>query len=228
MIKETQEFLNYFLSESLVVDGIAGNKTKSAIEEAIRRLQLMFKKRGWKWQDDFNFIGLRVDYDFDDTFEDWFVIFSSGTIVAVPASTTSGVPGIAKYVNRWINGVAGVGTICENQQIDYLLVKPVATNSWSLWTGGLGFGYQDKPISVYRGAIKNPEGWVINTKVRLDNVFGGFNNHSWAGYSFFQVSNLSEGCQVTKAKYWNELIFPMICKHAKNGRYTYSLMQDNI
>jgi hypothetical protein len=229
MSKTTQQFLNHFNSPTptLVEDGILGAKSKEQITVAITKLKSEFAKRMWQWND-FNFIGIRTDNDFDDTFEDWFVIVAYDTLVAVPASTVAGVTSVWKYLNLWIRGRAGVGTIMENQQIDYLLVEPRG-DSWTSWTGGLGFLYQDKPINVYRGALQDGGKWYIDrTNPVMGDIGGGFNVHSWNGFNIWTVNNLSEGCNVTRHEYWN-IIFPLLVKNARseNGqkRITYSLIQ---
>lgn len=234
MIKETQAFLNYYVKDILVndinrnttrgIDGVQGAMTNAAIAQVLTKLEKKFKQENLKWNDKFNFIGIRTDNDLDNSFDDWFVITINGTLIAYPASTVSGIPGIAKYFNRTINNVSGVGTIKGNQQIDYLLVAG-KNNGWANWTGGLGFLFQDKGISVHRGAIKVNGNWETNTNVLLHNQFGGFNVHSWIGYFLNTVNNLSEGCQVTKQNYWIHL-FPILQKNTINGRIVYTLINN--
>ena len=218
-MRETQRFLNWFNKPAtpLTEDGIIGRMSNEQISVAIPALKSRVEEAGLVWDNEFMFIGIRTDYDFDNTFEDWWVIIAYGTMVAVPASTTAGLQAIPKYANLWIRGRQGVGTIKENQQIDYLLVQPNRTNAWSMWTGGLGFLFQDKPISVYRGAIWDTDKWIINTSNVVHNdIGGGFNVHSWANWFITWVSNLSEGCQVVQANYW-AVVFPILVKNAKNN-----------
>lgn len=233
MVLTTQKFLNWLLKdkiEPLTEDGIIGGKTNNAISLAISKLKQDFNDRCWDWNNNFNFIGIRTDNDFDDKFEDWFVLYAYNTIVAFPCSTVAGVTSIYKYVNLWINGRKGVGTIKSNQQIDYLLVESTDKTFFNpYWTGGLGFLYQDKPIDIYRGAVYQNNKWVIDTlNLVLQSSGNGMNVHSWFGFALWIVGNLSEGCQVTREEFW-KIIFNILVANAKvvNGqkRITYSLIQ---
>lgn len=221
-MKEIQHFLNYYTNAGLVVDGIIGNKSKVAIEKAVNKLKEHCNKHNLVWDNEYMFIGVRTDEDLDNSFDDWFIFIEDNIIkFACPASTVSGTPGISKYWNRIIRGRAGVGTIVENQQINYLVVKPVKGNTWSMWTGGLGFLFQDKPISVYRGAVKRNNVWYYNKENVVHNdLGGGFNVHSWSNWFSPLVNNLSEGCQVTKANYWR-ILFNYLDNYS---RVTYTLI----
>jgi len=236
MIRETQTFLNYFLDNVLVndknthttkgVDGIQGVRTNNAITQALLKLKEKFKKENLKWNDKFNFIGIRTDNDLDNSFDDWFLLVVDGTLIACPASTVSGTPGIIKYWNRRINNRTGVGTIAENQQIDYLLVTPKNKKHWNWsWTGAGGFLFQDNAIRLYRGAVQLKGIWHINKNNPIPNSMGGgFNVHSWIGWVWSIVNNLSEGCQVCTEKYW-KVIFPLLIKYSKNDRVIYTILQ---
>ncbi|MGL4781592.1 MAG: hypothetical protein ACRCXN_12305, partial [Bacteroidales bacterium] len=232
-MRETQKFLNYLNNANLVEDGIIGNKSREQIIIALQRLRAEFAKRLWKWED-FNFIGIRTDNDFDDTFEDWFVLTVYDTLIAVPCSTVAGVTSVWKYMNLWVNGKTGVGTIKSNQQIDYLLVEPDDKELikkfgswWTNWTGdiargvkGKGFLYQDTPIDIRRGAIQDGGKWLIDMTSLIPNSVGnGMNVHTWVNFWGWIVGNLSEGCQVTREEYWN-IIFPILVKNARlvNGQ----------
>ena len=225
-MKTTQTFLNYFLEhQTLVIDGKIGPKSKFAIKLAIDKLKGKCSKEDLIWNKSFMFIGIRTDNDLDNTFDDWFVLIENESkLIAVPSSTVSGVSGIYKYVKIWIRGRVGVGTIKENQQIDYILIKGTHSG-WASWSGGLGFLFQDKHISIYRGAtIKNGK-WVIDkNNLVLRDIGGGFNVHSWRGWLVNYVASLSEGCQVCKANDW-AIIFPIITKNAQRNRVTYTLLQ---
>lgn len=236
MIRETQTFLNYFLNDILVndrnrnssrgVDGIQGNKTNEAIALAVARLKVKFGKEALVWNDDFNFIGIRTDNVFDNAFRDFFVIYTSGTLIACPASTVSGTPGISKYWNRIIQGRKGVGTIAENQQINYLLVTSANRKHWNWsWTGAGGFLFQDRPIRLYRGASNVNNTWLIDkTNLVPNSTGGGFNVHSWKNWMITMVNNLSEGCQVCTYVYW-KVILRLLIKHSKQDRVVYTLLQ---
>jgi len=235
MRRETQMFINAFINNSaafdrpqpLKVDGIHGPLTRAAAMWVAERLRRKVLKEELVWSETM-FIGLRTDLDLDNSFDDWFIFINTKgplTFLACPASTVSGTPGIAKYANRIIRGRSGVGTIAENQQIDYQVVVPQRGNAWSMWTGGLGFLFQDKPIRLYRGAFWQNAHWWINRSNPVEgDLGGGFNVHSWSGWGLDLVQNLSEGCQVCKAVYWAEL-FPLLVKNARNGRITYTLIQ---
>lgn len=224
-MKETQKFLNWYINAGLVEDGIIGVKSRMAIFEGIKKLKLDFALRNWVWNDEFNFIGFRTNDEFENTFEDWFVVYTADTLIALPSTTVAGVVGVWKYVNIWLRGKKGVGTIKENQQIDYLLVQPNTSNNWSMWTGGLGFLFQDKPIDVYRGAYQqNGKLYIDKNNLATGDIGGGFNVHSWAGFNIWNVNNLSEGCQTTRQQYW-DILFPLLVKNSKNSRVIYSLIQ---
>jgi len=228
---ETQIFLNYFLSgeaETLLVDGIIGKKTLLSMEMATNKLKLEFKRKSLIYNDTFNFIGIRTSNTITDLYDDWFVLTNGNTLVAVPASTKAGKPAIMKYWNRWVRGIRGFGTIKENQQIDYLVVEGTSSG-WASWTGGLGFLYQDRPIVVYRD--QNTDN-IIDTSVSVISKNDGFNVHSWRGVNAIyeaksvlhtyakkidlanRVHNISEGCQVTLANYW-QYLFPIVLRKAR-------------
>lgn len=222
MIKETQKFLNYFIDADLVVDGIYGAMTAEAVKKALVKIKTKFSYEGFVYSRVFNFIGIRTSMKITNKFDDWFLITSKDTLIAMPASTKAGYPAIMKYANRWINGMRGFGTIVENQSIDYALIKPRLGNIWTMWSGGGGFLYQDKSIKVYRD---NNTDLTINTDIisRKD-INNGFNVHSWKNYAYSLVNNLSEGCQVCQAKYW-KFLFKQFTKYATaDKRITYTLL----
>ncbi len=224
MVAELQNFLNWFLKGTippLVEDGIAGNMTNAALAQAIVKLKDLFQVRNWRWNDTFNFIGFRVDEDFDDRFEDYFVLYCYGTLIAMPASTVSGMQGVANGVNLWVNGKNGVGIMAENQQVNYLLVEPNDNTFFNpQWTGGIGFLYQETPIYLYRDNNGNN---IIDKSVKVYETVG-INLHSWINFDINIVSNLSTGCQVTMYRYW-KVLFPILVKHAVNKRIIYSLIK---
>lgn len=220
--KETQKFLNEFVSATLVVDGVHGRHTQKAVMDAIEKLKNKFEKEGFTYSRTFNFIGIRTSMTITNKFDDWFLITSKDTLIAMPASTKAGLPAIWKYANRWINGKRGFGTIEGNQQIDYAVIKPIKGNIWSLWSGGLGFLYQDKPITVWRD---NNTDLAIDTDiVSRNDINNGFNVHSWNGYLGFVVGNLSEGCQVTTSNYWNFLFKQITDNATPDNRIIYTLL----
>ena len=231
-MKELQQFLNYYLTEStqgftkLAVDGILGPLTKTASAKTCTLLKKHIIDSGLEFNEDFMFIGIRTDKDIDNTFEDWFVImyYKARTINAFPASTVSGTPGIRKYWNRMINGTRGVGTITAPQQIDYSVILP-GSSAWHNWTGAIGFLYQSFPIDVHRGAYEKEKGlWHYDESNMIRGVLGGFNIHSWRNWFTTAVNNLSEGCQVTKYKYW-KILFPVLVKRAQKGVIKYTLLK---
>lgn len=243
MVIETQVFLNYFLEDAidpLLTDGIQGNRTNTAIKQAITKLKSKFTKHGFEWNNSFNFIGIRTNNKITNRYDDWFVVYASGTLSAIPASTKAGSPAILKYAQRWLRGVKGFGTIVENQQIDYLVVHPELRNHWNVnWTGGLGFLFQDTTFRVYRD--QNTDN-IIDRDVVINSSGDGFNVHSWAGSRSAwnraaivntrakslnmtnAVNNMSEGCQVTTADYWVWL-FPQLRRNSKNNRIRYTLLE---
>lgn len=233
MNRELQQFLNYFLKDDsfspLTEDGIIGRLSRAAIDKAVERLKTLFADRNWVWDNNFNFIGLRIDKDFDDRFEDWFIVYAHDTLVAVPCSTVAGITSVRKYTNLVINGRIGVGTILGNQQIDYLLVRHTDKRFWNPhWTGGLGFLFQDTPIDILRGA-KTVNGVLVYDESNIvRQTMGGFNVHSWIGFIWSIVGNLSEGCQVCREPQWR-FLFNVLCNNSRKvndtERITYSLIE---
>ena len=220
-MKQTQKFLNYFLNESLTVDGIQGAKTTEAIQRAIQKLKQKFELHSLNWNESFNFIGIRTDNDFDNTFDDFFVVFAYNTIIAFSSSTVAGLPSAVKNASLVVEGIKGVGIICENQQIDYLFVNPKDTTFWNPnWTGGIGFLYQDHECYIYRDSNGNG---LIDREVKTKGLYG-MNIHSWNGFYGENVDNLSEGCQVTQYYNWVNL-YPLLLKNAKKNRIIYTLLQ---
>lgn len=225
IIKQTQKFLNYFLDLQLVVDGIQGQKTNAAIRDAITKLQRKFAKEKLIWNSEFNFIGIRTSNEFTDLFTDWFVVFAYGTIIAVPASTKSGLIGVAEGQDNWHGGINGVLVIAPNQTIDYLLVNPndpketFPNKRWS----GRSFLYQDKDFFYYRdnngdrivdyGTKHFGGAWVI-----------GGNVHTWKGYEWDLLTNLTKGCQVCKESDF-DYIEAFWLKFHVNKRIQYHLLQ---
>lgn len=229
-MKELQQFLNYYVNErqdlkvELVVDGIIGSHTKKTITLAKDLLKSHVKDSGLKWNDNFMFIGIRTDQDLDNTFDDWFVIIEKDKMLAFPASTVSGVPGIKKYWYRMINGKRGVGTVKAPQQIKYTLIQP-GGSQWHNWTGGIGFLYQSYPIVVHRGAYLKEGIWLYDEKSIVPNTLGGFNVHSWLNWFSSLVNNLSEGCQVVKYNYW-KILYPILKNNmTKNSVIEYTLIK---
>jgi len=221
MTKQLQTFLNYFLETNLEVDGIQGEKTNLAIRDAITKLQRKFAKEKLIWNSDFNFIGIRTDHDFDNTFDDWFVVFAYGTLLAVPASTAAGLSEAIKNATLNVEGITGVAILAPNQQIDYLLVQPNDTTFWNpQWTGGIGFLYQDKEVRIYR----DNDGDSQQDYLQPQTGYFGINVHSWINFNGEQVGNLSQGCQVTQYWFWVPL-FDLIKRFAHNKRIIYTLLQ---
>ena len=125
-----------------------------------------------------------------------------------------------------MGGLNGVGVLCENQQVDYLVVEEKDITFWNpTWTGVGLFLYQDKSVKIYRD--NNCDG-TINKQVTQEGYFG-INIHSWLNYELDSVTNLSSGCQVAKYGLFCNVVIPMVKKYMKvvNGqkRITYSLMQ---
>lgn len=225
MIKETQKFLNYFLDLQLVVDGIQGQKTNAAIRDAITKIQKKFAKHKMIWNSDFNFIGIRTSSQFTDMFTDWFVCFAYETIIAVPASTKSGLIGVNEGQFNWHEGVNGVLVIAPNQQIDYLLVNPndpKETFPNKFWSGR-AFLYQDKDFYYYRD---NNGDRIVDYGTKH---FGGAwtiggNIHTWSGFNHYLLYNLTKGCQVCQEIYFDP-IEKLWLKFHKNKRITYTLLE---
>lgn len=218
MIKQTQTFLNYFLDLQLIVDGIQGDQTNQAIRDAITKLQRKFAKEKLTWNSEFNFIGIRTSNEFTDLFTDWFVVFAYGTLIAVPASTVAGLSQAIKNATLNVEGIKGVAILAPNQQINYKLVNPAG--GWSDWSGGIGFLYQDHPVKIYRDNIADANLDYLQPQTG----YYGINVHSWQGFNYDHVDNLSQGCQVTKYCYWVPL-FELLRKSAENNRMVYTLLQ---
>lgn len=228
MNKQTQIFLNFFLKGEIIpldVDGYLGEKSNRAIQLAITKLQKLFAKRKWEWDSKFNFIGLRTDDDFDNRFDDFFVFYAYGTIIACEASTVSGMQGVMAGPNKWYKGVNGTLVIAADQQINYMFVDPKdpkETFGNKNWSGGC-FLFQDRDFHYFRDANGNN---IIDYGTPY---YGGAweiggNVHSWENCYGELVSSLSEGCQVTRWYWWSQ-IEDLFRKHHANKRIIYSLIK---
>jgi hypothetical protein len=224
-MRHTQRFLNWFLGLQLAEDGIQGNKTNAAIKDAIVKLKNKFAKEKLIWDSDFNFIGIRTSNDFTDLFTDWFVSFAFDTIIAVPASTKSGLIGVAEGQNNWHGGINGVLVIAPNQTIDYLLVNqndPNETFVNKRWSGR-SFLFQDKDFYYYRD--NNGDRIIDYNKKYFGGAWTiGGNVHTWKGYEWDALSNLTKGCQVCKESDFDH-IESLWLKFHKNKRIKYHLLQ---
>lgn len=224
-MKETQKFLNYFVNANLVIDGIQGGKTNAAINEAVIKIRQKFEKEGLVWDSKFNFIGIRTNNEFTDMFTDWFVCFAYDTIFAVPSTTKSGKLGVVEGQNNWHKGINGVLVIAPNQQIDYLLVNPndpTETFPNKHWSGRC-FLYQDKNFYYYRD--NNNDSKVDYGKKHYGGAYEiGGNVHTWTGFNFGLIYNLSKGCQVCQEMYFDP-IEDLWIKFNKDKRITYTILE---
>jgi hypothetical protein len=210
--RSVQNFCNQYLNPvtPLIIDGRIGILSRGLMKRAVQKLRDEFEVLGYIWGSN-NFIGVRMNTIFTDLFDDFFVLIINDEIVdVVPCSTKAGVLGMRTNSNYWYNGLQGVAILKEGQYIDtWQFVK----GGWS----GLPYWQQVLPVTIYRDNNNDFNVDYIQEQVGLF----GINIHSWIGYNFNRVTNLSTGCQVAQMSLFSTLLrlnqmFP--------NRLTYTLL----
>lgn len=210
MNKETQQFLNYYTSANLLVDGIIGTKSITSMKKAIKKLKDTFQEKNYNWNDELNLIAIRTNDTFTDNTTDWFLVVKSTGLIAVPCSTKAG-----KY---WVNnpvsygGITGTAVLLEGQYKD--AYQFITSRNWNtLWLKTPYF-QQVLPVTIYRDGNKDNK---IDRKITQKGLFG-INIHT-AGWNTV-VWNWSAGCIVIPRTYWLHLLPNFIA----NQRYTLTLI----
>lgn len=177
----------------LVVDGIAGQKTRDALTEFIK---IKFRDNGYP-EPKRLLVGLRTDETLTNTFDDFMAFIDGGKVVDVwPCSTTAG-----KY---WIQNPVTVGGITGTAvlMVGYYpkMWKFVTGANWSnLWLKAPYFA-QVAPCTVYRDGDKNDK---LDKRVTQTGLFG-INGHRGGIGSF--IDRWSAGCQITPDTQWFNVI----------------------
>ena len=197
-MKGLQIFLNS-KGYKLDVDGVIGDKTKSALKEYVsntffqKKFTLPLK----------GLVYLRTDDKLTNSFDDFVVLFKSGNIeVIAPCSTTAG----KYYVQNPIThgGITGTAIAVEQQVMGSH--KFIYKQDWSTLWLKMPYFQQIKPINIFRDG--NKDGILDRGKIYCG-LFG-INLHR-AGLGSF-IDRWSAGCQVVPDAYWKEII-----KHFTEG-----------
>lgn len=204
-----QTMLNECFGENLIVDGRIGAKTNAAIQRAVGKLSNYYATNGYKWEQ-LNLIGIRTSDSYTDRFTDYFLLIAEGTMWCYPMSTKPSVSSVWENAKKWIMGKQGVAVLKEGQW-EYTLQ--------SAWWSGLPFLYQSKPVTIFRDSNTNGD---IDRDVEHVGLFG-INLHSWIGFMYNTLYNLSQGCQVFRSDVWQEA-YPLIQKYNPDGVTLYTLI----
>lgn len=204
----TQFFLNWFLGETLQIDGILGNKTKEAVKRANNKLSSLIKSKGFAVLQN-QFVFLRTQNQFDNKFSDWFIIYDSGIKYAFPCSTRAGDFWVFNPISY--GGITGTAVLAEGQY----------ENAWQCtWQTRFGFRslefIQIKPVKIWRDGNKNRQIDKITTQTGLF----GINLHT-AGLSTL-VDRWSAGCIVVPSQFWKQI---ETLDFKVNGLYSGSLIE---
>jgi hypothetical protein len=194
-MKELQEGLNKLLKTNLQVDGIIGPKSKLAIDNLRKKIEIIFKEKGYTFNFS-NLVCIRLDDIFDNKFTDVCFINIGERNYAFPCSTLAGHWGVGSVFNpSWIDGVFGVGVIKEGY---YKQAYQLNTGWWT----GLPFLMQIADFEYYRDGNKD----TILDRGKVYKGKKGFNFHSWKGFVGNVVNNLSQGCIVFSEVVYNSII----------------------
>lgn len=194
--KALQLFCNQYLEPitPLDIDGKIGVLSRGMMKKVVEKIKDEYITKGYTWFP-FNFIGVRMNNNFTDLFDDFFLlIFNDEIIECVPCSTKAGILGMRTNTSFWYRGLQGVAILKEGQYI----------NTWQYIKGGwsgLPYWQQILPVTIYRDN---------DGDLNLDNMqeqvgLFGINIHSWIGYNFAKVTNLSTGCQVAQMSLYSTL-----------------------
>jgi hypothetical protein len=191
-MKQLQIALNN-RGESLLVDGVIGAKTLTALK---RVLSIELLKRNWVTPST-GLVFLRLDQTLTDTFDDVALRFNKGCIDrVVPCSTTAG----DKYIFDPITfqGITGTAIACEQQILNSHRFT-TAKEFKRLWTNAPYF-QQQKPITIYRDPTKDR---VINREIMMRGMYGINFHRGWRGDRNW---NVSAGCMVIPDIHWYNMI----------------------
>lgn len=191
-MKKLQEILNAN-GAKLVVDGLVGSKTLTALHQFVKN---NIEKRKWVMPKD-GLVWLRTDANLTNTFDDFVAVYKSGLpVMALPCSTTAGHYSLFNPITY--GGITGTAITLEQQIIGSH--QFVTAKDWKfLWLNAPYF-MQVLPITVYRDGNKD---------LKLDRVnkqFGlfGINFHRGGVAAF--INGWSAGCHVVQDVNWFEVV----------------------
>jgi hypothetical protein len=198
-MRKLQEILNANGAQ-LVVDGIVGQRTLTALHQYVKA---NLEKRKWVMPKD-GLVWIRTDKNLTNTFDDFVAVYKSGLpVMALPCSTTAGDYYVFNPLT--VGGITGTAIACE-QQIVGAHQFVTAANWKFLWLNAPYF-MQVLPITIYRDGNKNR---LIDVFIKMFGLFG-INFHR-GGIAAF-INGWSAGCLVVQDIYWFE-----VCKLFTNGQ----------
>lgn len=211
------------LIELLVEDGIIGNKSRFAFNILRKEIESIFKRKNYHWRQDSNLVAIRLktdrQYKFSNRFVDIGFITVGNETYCFEMSTVAGLYGVGNVLSpNWIDGVFGVGVVKENQY-------PKAYSLQGNWWTGYNFLFQIADFEFYRDGNLNDvldRGTIYKGKK-------GFNFHSWLNFASKFVNNLSQGCMVTDAKTWLNIVLPQLERLAtlQNNQIDFTLLNED-
>jgi hypothetical protein len=110
-MRKLQEILNAN-GAKLVVDGIVGQRTLTALHQYVKA---NIEKRKWVMPKD-GLVWIRTDKNLTNTFDDFVAVYKSGLpVMALPCSTTAGDYYVFNPLT--VGGITGTAIACEQQII---------------------------------------------------------------------------------------------------------------
>jgi hypothetical protein len=206
-MRNLQEILNAN-GAKLVVDGIVGQRTLTALHQYVKA---NIEKRKWLMPKD-GLVWIRTDKNLTNTFDDFVAVYKSGLpVMALPCSTTAGDYYVFNPLT--VGGITGTAIACEQQIIG--AHQFVTAANWKfLWLNAPYF-MQVLPITIYRDGNKNR---LIDSHIKQFGLFG-INLHR--GGVAATINGWSAGCHVVQDAMWFE-----VCKLFTNGqRIDYTLFE---
>lgn len=191
-MKRLQEILNS-RGAKLLVDGVAGQKTRDALTEFIK-----IKFRDYQYPEPGRLlVGLRTDETLSNTFDDFMALVDGGKVIDVwPCSTTAGKYWIQNPVT--VGGVTGTAILKAGYYAK--MWRFVTGANWkSLWLGA-PYWQQVGNCTVYRDGDKNTD---IDKRVTQTGLFG-INGHRAGAGSI--IDRWSAGCIVSPDQYWFKVL----------------------
>lgn len=183
------------MKNGLTLDGIIGPISKACLFILHRRIEKLYKEKGYTKEknNSLNLIGVRMSHKYTNKFTDFYIFCypNSHTITRiVPCSTKPGLYGLGNIFNpRWIMGKFGTAVMKPGQYKEAYTLQ-------SGWWSGRPFLYQVGRVEIYRDGNKDLK---IDREIKQSGFFG-INHHSWKNFISNFVNNLSQGCQVFKAR----------------------------
>ena len=191
-----QKHIRDIYGQHITVDGIVGPETRTVLRSVIYR---EFERRGWTLDHVKNnkteLVWLRYDKTYNNTFNDYLVVFDHGEVIHILRATTT--PG-NYYVNNpvTVGGITGTGSMVEQQVIGSH--KWVENDDWSTLWLGTPYAKQIGNIKIYRDRKKD---------MTYDRDFITVGK-SWYSFNMHQMGagtinwNWSGGCLGTSRTDW--------------------------